>query len=170
LRVVPRMGAFEGALPRQEAEPLGDRGHCLGDLVPLATELVVLPLQIFELPAKPLDFLLGRAHPLVGMGVGHEQLRQHAEQLPGLPVSFSAGQTLRTLRIRFATSSAVSWAKPFTSTTPAPSSRPSPYVFQRSSSAISRPANSSTSWWARDFRIPGKYGSYVRWKRERPSG
>ena len=78
------MGAFEGALPRQEAEPLGDRGHCLGDLVPLATELVVLPLQIFELPAKPLDFLLGRAHPLVGMGVGHEQLRQHAEQLPGL--------------------------------------------------------------------------------------
>src|SRR5438445_5664549 len=77
------MGAFEGTLPRRKAEPLGDHGHCLGDLVPLAAELVVLPLQIFELSAKPLGFLLGGAHPFVDM----------------VSVTSSSGSTLNSCRV-----------------------------------------------------------------------
>src|SRR5207247_3281122 len=83
-RVIPRVAAFEGALPRREAKLLGDETHGLGHLVSLAPELVVLPLQVFELSAEPLGLLLGRAHPLADMRIGHEQLRQHAEQLSRL--------------------------------------------------------------------------------------
>src|SRR2546428_605879 len=72
--------------------------------------------------------------------------------------------------MRRATESAVSSWKPFTSTTPAPSSRPSPYFFQRSTSDSSRLANSSTNCSARALSTPGKYGSEGPRKREAPKG
>src|SRR2546425_12675673 len=68
--------------------------------------------------------------------------------------------------MRRATESAVSSWKPFTSTTPAPSSRPSPYFFQRSTSDSSRLANSRTNLSARALSTPGEDRSQERGKPE----